>query len=109
MKLREALVVGNNRARRTIWAEPNCYLKQLPGTPIAQLWSRRAQEMINELSDKDSPRCETPQILLLFTDDNEDWEPFIGNIDREDREIEDNLSDVFKRRLEELEANQEQN
>ena len=87
MNLKEALKQGNNRARRTIWAEPNCYLKQLPGTPIAQLWSRRTQWIIE---------CETPQVCLFIYDDSEDWEPFTGEIDKEDKQLTDDLSAVFK-------------
>lgn len=100
MKLEEALKQGNNRARRIIWAESNCYLKRLPGTPISQLWSRRTQKIIE---------CETPQVMILFTDNNEDWEPFTGEIDKEDIELTDDLSAVFKRRLNELKVNEKQN
>ena len=93
MKMKEALKEGKGRARRTIWTEPDCYLKHISGTPTHQLWSRRTQEIIN---------CETPQILILLQDDDNDWIPFTGSIDKEDKEITDDLTGVFKRRLEEL-------
>ena len=91
MNLEKALKKGNNRARRTIWSSPNCYLKHITRTPIYQLWDRHTQQEVIH--------CETPQMFLwleIDNDKNQDWEPFVGVIDKADREMEIDLSDIFR-------------
>lgn len=89
MKLLDLATKGHRRARRSIWASPECYLR-LPrrkcvgdGLIIYEIWSflfdRATQQLIGE---------PTPQELFTPSIDapEDDWEPYSGPIDPEDRE-----------------------
>jgi hypothetical protein len=79
MTLQEAAAAGHRRVRLARWALPEDYLLldvlvDFSGGPVLGPWAKLYSPLqLTVLADLDRP-----QVVLVVSDQGEDWEPYVG-------------------------------